>query len=404
MPVFKLCMKIYKKNIKIIAIYFVVFFFVSFMMMSNITTNQPTSFSQTKMPIAFFSAESGPIIDGLESILGDRAVIVDLEDNVDLLQDALYFSRIEYVLRVPKGFSDSLISGSNDIQLQVSSRPESTVKVYLEMAIDHYLNRVQTYYRVYGDTKTPKEIVDYAIEDLAFDLPVNTLEPTQTSSQQSGQNLIPYVFNYLSYTLMFVMILGVSTIMLVFNQEEIKRRNLCAPIPARKMHRELFLANGVFALITWTALVLFSLAFAHEEIFQVNTLYYIVNSFVFAISVSCISFLIGTLAKNREAINAIANVFTLGTCFLSGVFVPQVILGKSVLKFASFLPTYWYVLANNRIAQSTSLSAAQLQGIFQAMAVELAFALAFFALAIALRTGRAGGKANLPFNKKALQS
>ncbi len=397
MQVYKLCMKIYKKNLKIISIYFVVFFFVSFMMMSNISTSQPTTFSDSKRNVAWVGTETSVLIEGLKQSLSQRANLIAFEEDVDLLQDALYFSQVEYVIRIPEGFTNSFEEafsakgGTNQEipKLIVTSVPGSTSKIYLEMAIDQFLGRVGHYRQVLGDDVSMATMVDYAIEDLKFEIPVNTYTG-ETDTVGGPQQLINYVFNYLSYTLMFVLILGVSTIMIVFNKDELKRRNMCSPIPQKRIHLELFMANGMFSLMTWAALVLFSLAFANKEVWHVNTLIYILNSFVFCISVTSISFLIGTLAKNREAINAIANVFTLGTCFLSGVFVPQMLLGESVLKIASFLPTYWFVLANERIAQSTLLSSEQLKAIFSAMGIELAFGVAFFALALALRVGQRG--------------
>ena len=395
MPVFNLCLKIFKKNTTIISVYFAVFFFVSFMMMSNISTQQPTSFQESKRPLAWVGTEQSALLDGLKESLKTRAKIVPYEEDVNLLQDALYFGQIEYLVRVPDGFTADF--DKNRLQLEVTSVPGSISKVYLEMAIDQYLNRVAHYRKLLGDQLPMETIVDYALEDLSYEIEVATQtssegaeNPTgngENASSQGPQKLIHVVFNYLAYTLMFVVIFGVSTIMLVFSKEDIRKRNNCSPLPQKRMHGELFLASGLFALIAWLSLVLFSMAFAYREVWHVNTLIYILNSFVFAISVTCISFLIGTLAKNREAINALANVFTLGTCFLSGVFVPQMLLGESVLRIASFMPTYWFVLANERISQSTQLSAEQLQAVFNAMGIELAFGVAFFAIALALRVG-----------------
>lgn len=408
MQVFKLCMKIYKKNIKLISIYFVVFFFVSYMMMSNISTQQPSAFEESKRPLAWVSNETSPLLEGLKKSLENQAEIIAFDADVDLLQDALYFGRVEYVIQVADGFSEAFEGaypmGSNPAvtagpKLTVTAVPGSTSKVYLEMAIDQYLNRVADYRMLLGAGATSADAVAYALEDLSFEIGVKTnatgLEGAGASSEEASasggpQKLIHYVFNYLAYTLMFVMILGVSTIMIVFNHPDLKRRNNCSPLPAKRVHRELFLANGVFALITFAALVLFSMAFSYKEVWHVNTYFYVLNAFVFTISVLSISFLIGNFAKSREAINAIANTFALGACFLSGVFVPQLLLGKSVLTIASFFPTYWFVLVNNRIAQSTQLSSEQVGAIFRGMGIELAFAVAFFALALALRSNPRG--------------
>ena len=95
---------------------------------------------------------------------------------------------------------------------------------------------------------------------------------------------------------------------------------------------------------------------------------------VFGISVLGLSFLVGNLVKGREAISAVANIITLSSCFLSGVFVPQAFLAESVLRVASFFPTYWYVKANALIANLTQFDFASLSEVLGIFLIELGFA------------------------------
>ena len=58
-------------------------------------------------------------------------------------------------------------------------------------------------------------------------------QTTVTLDQISIEEGIPsysYYFNYLAYALLAVLILGISSIMMVFNNQDIKRRNSCAPV------------------------------------------------------------------------------------------------------------------------------------------------------------------------------
>jgi ABC-2 type transport system permease protein len=238
------------------------------------------------------------------------------------------------------------------------------------MRLDQYLNTANIYVnQIPGiDAQT---LNTYTLEDLDYETPVQMLEADQTFGEEG---MMPYYFNYLAYTFMFVVIMGISTIMLVFNDLNIKRRNACAPMSSTSVTLQFYLATMLFSLLSWALLAGLSLLFSRNELSDSNTLAFILNSFVFALSSSSIAFLIGNLVKGREAISAIANVFTLGSCFISGVFVPQAILTDSVLKMASFLPTYWYVRGNTLIAISADFS--------KALMIQLAFAVAFFILAI----------------------
>ena len=113
-----------------------------------------------------------------------------------------------------------------------------------------------------------------------------------------------------------------------------------------------------------------------------NTLYFLLNSIVFTICGSSISYLIGNLIKGRSAISAVCNVVTLGTCFIGGVFVPQAFLNSTVLKIASFTPTYWYVKANSKIAELANFDYSNLSTVFYYLLIEFGFALAFFSIAM----------------------
>jgi ABC-2 type transport system permease protein len=74
----------------------------------------------------------------------------------------------------------------------------------------------------------------------------------------------------------------------------------------------------------------------------------------------------------------------LGFCFISGVFVPQQFLGSSVLEIASFTPSYWFVKANNQIAELTQFDFAYVEPIVSGMLIQVGFALAFFTVALVI--------------------
>lgn len=116
--------------------------------------------------------------------------------------------------------------------------------------------------------------------------------------------------------------------------------------------------------------------------FTVKGLLFLLNSFVFTLAVLSISYLIGNVVKSKSAMSAAANVFSLGTCFISGVFVPQALLGKTVLTIASFTPTYWYVKSNNDIANMVNFKIEKLMPIFVNMLIIIGFAVAVLAVTL----------------------
>ena len=109
--------------------------------------------------------------------------------------------------------------------------------------------------------------------------------------------------------------------------------------------------------------------------FSFHGLLYITNSLVFTLCALTIAFFIGNLINNKDAINGIINVVSLGSSFLCGVFVPVALLPDFILKIAHILPTYWYV-NTNEIIQNMETFTFNSQ-IFRNILILLLFSLSF---------------------------
>ena len=377
MPVFKLCMKIIKKNLSSMVIYVAVFLLVT-LLFTNSQKSQVVSFTQEKSNIAIISEESSPLIDGFKKQLSKTTNQVIIPDNTEKLQDALYFRDVEYIIRIPKGFTEGFMKGEA-VQIQKIIVPGSTTTAFIDLNINQYFNTARLYVKN-AKGITQAKLVEHLSQDLSTDTPVQMKSTGQSNTDNNtSQN---FVYNYLAYSLFSVLILGISAIMLVFNDADLQRRNFCSPIRAGSINMQFMLANLLFSLACWVILVGFCLILNIKNIFCANTLYFLLNSFVFMLCGSSISFLIGNLIKGREAISAVCNVVTLGPCFISGVFVPQALLNDTVLKIASFTPTYWFVKANEQISTLTNFNYANLSPVFSNMLIEFGFAIAFFVLSM----------------------
>lgn len=372
MQVFKLCMKILKKNIPVMSIYFGIFIAISIFMMSSYG-DSPTSFETSKTNVALFTEEETPIVDGLRQALSENAVFLPLEDDPEQLQDALYHRQVEYILRVPDGFTQAFVSGENPL-IEKTAILGSAANVYIDLKIQRYLQMTHLYAAYLPDADL-STIEGYVLEDLSNEATVEFVSNT-AAARSDGQ--MRYHFNYLAYTLMFVLIMGVSILMMTLKDPMIRRRNACAPISVFKTNLQVFLAILLFGLSAWIILVVLSLLFARSEIRYPNTLLFIVNSLIFAGSTAGLSYLISLLLKGRQAITAVANIITLGSCFISGVFVPQELISQSVLRVARILPTYWFVRGNGYIDSLTSWGTNASKEVSLAMSIQLLFAVAFF--------------------------
>jgi ABC-2 type transport system permease protein len=324
--------------------------------------------------MALRSAESAPLVEGLKRELVKTATLVDLPLGVDSVQDALFFGDVGYVVDVPQGFSKAFMEG-RALPMTSHSRPDDQSGRYLEMAIDHYFRLVGLY---------RSELPQMGEAELVLSVAKNLEEETRVVVHQgpSPVRSMPYArgyFNFMSYSLFNLLILGICALMLVFNQKEIRLRNRCSPISLRRLNGQLFLA---YSLICWLVMSALCLLAQRDPLPGANIFLFLLNSLVFTLWAASAAFAMGQFTEKRDALSGMATVVTLVTSFLGGAFVPQEFLSGGLLKFSQFLPTYWYVRANNRIAEIGTLSYGEISPTLQALGMQLLFALAFISVAL----------------------
>jgi ABC-2 type transport system permease protein len=381
MQVFKLCLKIIKKNIPVMLIYVVVFFMVSLSITLSATSRQPeeTSFNIEKADIAFISQDDSPLINGLKNELMKIVNFIDIPDETEALQDALFFRRVSYIIRVPEGFTENFMEGK-DISLIKTMVPNSIANTYIDICINKYFNAAKLYISLLPGI-TQEELV----RNLKSDLSVETIVEFQPEDvKYTNHTYVRYYFNNLAYTLLSVIILGMSAIIIAFNDRDLRMRNFCSPIRYTAFNLQFIYSNLLFTFAIWFVMTALCIIVSDQNSLNVNTVCLILNTFVFSLCCCSIGFLIGNLVS-KNAIPAVCNVVTLGSCFISGVFVPQEFIGNAVLKAASFTPAYWFVKANDSIVELTKFDFSYTKGIFSDMLIQLGFALTFFSIALAIR-------------------
>lgn len=383
MQVYKAFFKVLGKNLSQIMIYVVVFLSVTISLSQVYTDPAGKGFMETKIDIAFVDHDNSRFSEGLKDYLGANANIINIKDDTQKLQDALFFRRVEYIVTVPEGFTEGFLSGK-EVQLDRSAVPDSASAICMDNLLNKYLNTAKTYNSSIKGLGQ-EQLVSMVANDMSQKAEV-VLKGSK--GQKFSNQKYSFFYNYLAYAVLAVLILGVSTVMIVFNDDDLKKRNLCSPLKLRNMNFQMILGNITFALVSWVIMIMASFIMFSRYMFTPNGLLLLLNSLVFTISALGISFLIGNSIKSRGAISAASNVVSLGSCFISGVFVPQAYLGKTVLTIASFTPTYWYVKSNNAIVNIVSFSIENLRPIFINMLIVLGFAAAALTVALALTKQR----------------
>ncbi|MFA9380546.1 MAG: ABC transporter permease [Acetanaerobacterium sp.] len=374
MQVFKVYFQVIKKNLPQMSIYLIVFVALAIAFTQFAPASASVSFSETKSRIAVINEDDNqPFAQALYDYLDKNAVIVDIETDRDALQDALFFRDAEYILRIPAGYSESFLSASDDILLEKTTAPDSVAAVSVDFLLSRYLNLAHIYTAALPDLSS-EELTAHIESDLANTAAVR-IDGVHAKVQESS---LRYYFSFFAYSAMAIMVLGVTSILLVFGDKNLRRRNQASPVKNLSLNLQLVLGNLVFAMTVWAALCAFGFILYPREMQPDVVIPLMLNALIYTLVCLAISFLCGNLIKNKNAQSAVANVLSLGLCFISGVFVPQELLGQTVLSISSFTPTYWYVSAVQELGAGFTLT-----GVY-AMLIQLGFAVTFLVIALAV--------------------
>ncbi|HBT65031.1 MAG TPA: ABC transporter permease [Ruminococcaceae bacterium] len=374
MQVFKTYFKIINASKNSLLIYLLVFLGIAFMTSKSFNSSPTAGFTETKINIAVVNRDTeSNVIKGLIGYLSKTSNIVDVPDDTEKLQDMLFFRKIEYIAIIPKGFTEHF-GASSEAHIETVAVPDSISAVYVDILIDRYLQALRLTADFSGlPSEDQARLVSQSLSAKA-DI---QMKATHTDNNSTGYL---FYFNFFAYIILAISTIGLSTIMMVFNQPDLKRRNLCSPIKQRSMSVQLALGSIIYSLFCWALIVLFGIILYGKPLLTSGLLPILaLNSLVFTIVCTAIGFLVGILIKSYNVQAAITNVVSLGMSFLCGVMVPQELLGDGVLRVASFLPAYWYIRANRAIGTS-GLKAGN--DIITPMLIQLSFALAIFSVTL----------------------
>lgn len=380
MQVFNTFFKIIKKNLAQISIYFFVFLFISIVLVGQTNKTSLVSFENTKTKIAIFNYDaSSEFSNNLENFISNHADVKELNDNTDDIQDAIYYRDVEYIVKIPDGFSERFLNNDSAVQLEKITASDSYTATYMDFIINKYLNSAKTY-----KNSIPNIGYEELQELVNSDMKLEANVQINSYGKQSDSVITSYYFTYFAYVIFAIMILGITSIMMAFNNLDIKKRTIGSPLKPYKYNFQLILGCFIFTVIVWVLISFLSIVIYGTKIINASLSLLFINSFILSLVALSISFLVSNFVKDKNAQSLVANVISLGLSFISGVFVQQEYMSESVLKIASFTPTYWYVKNVNDIKALTVWSCENLIPIIYGMLIQFGFAIAILTITLVI--------------------
>lgn len=376
MQVFRTFYKIIKKNVGQIIMYIVIFAVLAIMFSYSGKENETAMFQTSKVKVTVIDHDHSMYSKGIIDFLKEQHEYVELEDKKEILQDAIFNRVTEYILMIPEGFEAHIKTGEMENLIRNVKIPNSYSGTYVDHQIDQYLTILRSYTVAgYSEAEVVKETKD------TVNIGVEVALAKKTNETENPDWM--FYFQYLPYILISIMIVAMGPILIVFYQKELNRRMLASAMSNRKKNLQLVTGCITFAIGLWVLLIGMAVVLYKDDITSYKGIWAIGNSFVFLVISMLLSYICTMYVKSQQTLAMIGNVVALGLCFLSGVFVPQEIMGDTAIAIGRFLPSYWYIRALNAII-SYSGKEEQMREIGTAVGIQIMFVIAMFALAMVL--------------------
>ena len=310
-------------------------------------SKQLTSYLQTKHTVT--------LLDG--SGLSDEALLKKLRKNISV-------GTVDVGLIISEGFEQKTELGQKGI---------SSIKDGRRTAAFYIDSQIQTFLRFALSTKEATGAFDFekVRNALAVRTEVINMNREEDTSTAAG---LKYFFNFLGWAIFSLIINSIGWALFELNNERLRIRTAVSPVSNMRLAFENFAAQLTVVLFL-AVLIAFAALMYRQTIRTLPLASYTLNAAVYASVVLSAVFMLNAVLKKGTVMGIVGTVLPLSLAFISGIFLDQELLPKSITTLAQVFPTYYYVRAN-------SFTERILRPDWNNIGVQLLFLLLYFTLGV----------------------
>lgn len=359
MTVYKYFLRISLKY-KWAMIAYVTLFFVLSIINSTSRPQSPSSFKETKLDISIIDNSNSNLSRSLIDYLAAKNNIVDPPKDLEDGKELIFLEIADAVIIIPEDFEEKVINKEKAIEVY---RDDRKIESY---QIQHQINKFLSFVNATNDNGDfDLDTVNLALKEKA--------EVKILGASNGNENIkewFLYYFNFTSYVIIAVYIVLIGMVMSDFSEANIENRRKVSSKRNIDFNKEIYLGQFSLAAIVTSIFILGSIILKGKYIGEVQFGKYVINTIIFSFAILSLTYLINNITNNRFIKNGISTVLSLGTSFISGVMIPQELLGQKVVSISKFFPTYYFVKINR-----TDISS--LLDVKYEILMQLLFAMAF---------------------------
>ena len=370
MTVFKTFWKIVNKYKGTIILYTVML--ISFGGINLASNDTTTTFTSTLPNIAIVNNDQKSVLtNNLISYLSENSRVVDIENDEEKINDALFYRDVSYVVYIPKNYTNDVLKGMNPT-IDIKSTNDYTSSLE-EMMLTDYLNLQNTYLKL---TTDQAKLTNYINDTLKDKSEVVLTSKVDTKSLST----VSRYFNFASYSILAVVIFIITLVLTSFKEKTVNKRIVVSSMNYKKHSGLILKSSLLYALIVWALFSLLAIILLGKSVLNTRGLLLSLNTLVFTLQALTFALLISSLVNNKDAIGGIVNVVALGSAFLCGAFIPSIYLPEKVVSISHIFPAYYYNNSNDLVTSLEVINLTTLKPFITNIMMMLVFMLVFILL------------------------
>lgn len=370
MTVFKTFWKIVNKYKGTIILYTVML--ISFGGINLASNDTTTTFTSTLPNIAIVNNDQKSVLtNNLISYLSENSKVVDIENDEEKINDALFYRDVSYVVYIPKNYTNDVLKGMNPT-IDIKSTNDYTSSLEEMMLID-YLNLQNTYLKLTTDQAKLTNYINDTLKDKS-EVVLTSKVDTKSLSKVSRY------FNFASYSILAVVIFIITLVLTSFKEKTVNKRIVVSSMNYKKHSGLILKSSLLYALIVWVLFSLLAIILLGKSLLNIRGLLLILNTLIFTLQALTFALLISSLVNNKDAIGGIVNVVALGSAFLCGAFIPSMYLPEKVVSISHIFPAYYYNNSNDLVTSLEVINLTTLKPFITNIVMMLVFMLVFIVL------------------------
>ena len=117
-------------------------FFVLTILFSSFGKDSNTGFQTTKINVGIVDHDKSTASKALKTFLSNEQNVKDIKDEKKTMQNELFYRNTEYILILPKGFGESLLSQNKKVQIENVKVPGSTSGYMIDEQVNKFTKMV----------------------------------------------------------------------------------------------------------------------------------------------------------------------------------------------------------------------------------------------------------------------